>query len=127
MHKRWYESVDTFLAYASLHSLWEMDLLVQVGILCSSVHSSILRIMAIQLIIPTVPDPCLSDPCDANALCEREGLLSENFNCTCQSPFTVGDGFNCSGIWSTSFVDKTAFCFIIASHNSSRSMSTSAL
>ena len=46
----------------------------------------------------TVPDPCLSNPCDPNAYCEREGLLSENFTCSCQAPFIVGNGFNCSGI-----------------------------
>ena len=44
----------------------------------------------------TVPDPCLSLPCDVNALCEREGLLSPNFTCTCREPFNDGDGFNCS-------------------------------
>ena len=47
----------------------------------------------------SVPDPCLSTPCDPNALCERESLLSENFTCTCLSPFTVGDGFNCSSTY----------------------------
>ena len=41
------------------------------------------------------PDPCLSDPCDINADCKREGLLSELFNCTCIPPFE-GTGFNCS-------------------------------
>lgn len=45
----------------------------------------------------TVPDPCLSSPCDVNADCTREGLLSLDFNCTCINPFTIGDGFNCSG------------------------------
>ena len=29
------------------------------------------------------------------AICEREGLLSDHFVCTCQSPFT---GFNCPGM-----------------------------
>ena len=50
------------------------------------------------LFLGTVPDPCLSDPCDTNADCTREGLLSADFTCTCQEPFTDGDGFNCSGI-----------------------------
>ena len=45
----------------------------------------------------TVPDPCLSDPCDANAVCIRVGLLTDEFTCTCQSPFLEGNGFNCSG------------------------------
>ena len=42
----------------------------------------------------TVTDPCLSGPCDPNADCNREGLLSDNFTCSCLAPFTVGDGFN---------------------------------
>ena len=42
-----------------------------------------------------VPDPCLFQPCDSNALCERDGVLNENFTCTCLSPF-VGNGFNCT-------------------------------
>ena len=45
----------------------------------------------------TVPDPCLSDPCDENAICIRVGLLTDEFTCTCQSPFSEGNGFNCSG------------------------------
>ena len=45
-----------------------------------------------------VPDPCLSEPCDVNAVCEREGPFSDNFTCTCQPPFTEGNGFNCSSI-----------------------------
>ena len=51
--------------------------------------------------IPThniVPDPCLSHPCDVNADCTREGLLSADFTCSCREPFTDGDGFTCSGI-----------------------------
>ncbi len=44
----------------------------------------------------TVPDPCLMDPCDVNANCVREGLLSPNFTCTCIEPYSDGDGFNCS-------------------------------
>ena len=43
-----------------------------------------------------VPDPCLSGPCDPNASCEREGLMSDNFTCSCQPPFIAGDGFSCS-------------------------------
>ena len=51
-----------------------------------------------QLLSTTVPDPCLSQPgaCDINADCEREGLLSDNFTCTCRPPFIIGDGFNCA-------------------------------
>ena len=43
-----------------------------------------------------VPDPCDREPCNINADCEREGLLSANFTCSCRDPFTDGDGFNCS-------------------------------
>lgn len=50
------------------------------------------------IIVIIVPDPCLSAPCDANALCEREGLLTGNFSCSCQAPFLVGDGFNCASL-----------------------------
>lgn len=49
-------------------------------------------------IFSIVPDPCLSEPCDVNAICEREGLLSDHFVCICQPPFTEGTGFNCSGM-----------------------------
>ena len=48
-------------------------------------------------IVYVVPDPCLLEPCDVNAGCTREGLLSPDFTCTCREPFTDGDGFNCSG------------------------------
>ena len=48
-------------------------------------------------VINLVPDPCLSEPCDVNAVCLRGGLLTDAFTCTCQAPFTEGDGFNCSG------------------------------
>ena len=44
----------------------------------------------------TAPDPCISDPCDVNAKCTREGLISSVFTCLCGESFT-GDGFNCSG------------------------------
>ena len=43
-----------------------------------------------------VPDPCQTLPCDRNAVCTREGLLSGNFTCECQPPYTVGNGFECS-------------------------------
>ena len=43
-----------------------------------------------------VPDPCLSNPCDPNAVCTREGPVSGAFNCTCTSPFE-GNGFACAG------------------------------
>ena len=55
-------------------------------------------LMHFQFLVILVPDPCLSDPCDVNAICEREGLLSDHFVCTCQPPFTEGTGFNCSGM-----------------------------
>ena len=45
----------------------------------------------------TIPDPCFSDPCHVNASCNREGLLSEEFTCTCDSDFT-GDGYNCTEV-----------------------------
>ena len=44
-----------------------------------------------------VPNPCLPTPCDPNAECIRESSQSINFTCSCLAPFTVGDGFNCSG------------------------------
>ena len=47
-------------------------------------------------IVHAVPDPCRTLPCDENAICTREGLLSDNFICECQPPFTVGNGFDCS-------------------------------
>ena len=45
-----------------------------------------------------VPDPCASDPCDPNAMCERIGLTAD-FTCTCIPPYT-GDGFTCTREWS---------------------------
>lgn len=42
----------------------------------------------------TVPNPCMSNPCDLNADCLREGLLGELFSCTCRHPFQ-GTGFSC--------------------------------
>ena len=59
----------------------------------SSCHQWIIN----YVILSAVPDPCLSEPCDSNADCTREGVLSENFTCVCRTPFTVGDGFTCSG------------------------------
>ncbi len=50
------------------------------------------------MLIIAVPDPCLMDPCDINADCVREGLLSPDFVCTCKEPFTVGDGRTCSSM-----------------------------
>ena len=55
------------------------------------------KILVCDIVRFAVPDPCLSDPCDVNADCTREGPLTANFNCTCREPFTVGDGFNCLG------------------------------
>ena len=45
-----------------------------------------------------VPDPCASNPCDPNAMCERVGLTAQ-FTCTCIPPYT-GDGFTCTREWS---------------------------
>ena len=75
-----------------------MDLTAQVHttLCCAYVHNIMPRCTS--LIIFIVPDPCLSDPCDVNAICKREGLLSDHFVCTCQPPFTEGTGFNCSGM-----------------------------
>ncbi|XP_064405891.1 uncharacterized protein LOC135350948 isoform X5 [Halichondria panicea] len=42
-----------------------------------------------------VVDPCLSNPCDANADCIKESSLSPVFMCVCRSGFT-GTGFECS-------------------------------
>ncbi len=67
--------------------LMEMDSIAQVS---SSLQANTC------LINLTVPDPCLMDPCDVNADCVREGLLSPNFTCTCNEPYSDGDGFNCS-------------------------------
>ena len=53
----------------------------------------------------TVPDPCLSSPCDPNAVCTGEGPLSSNFDCACTSPFE-GDGFTCSS-------EFTCYIFLI--------------
>ena len=63
--------------------------------------------MHFQFLVILVPDPCLSDPCDVNAICEREGLLSDRFVCTCQPPFTEGTGFNCSGMTCNKIITKT--------------------
>ena len=45
-------------------------------------------------------DPCLSNPCDTNAVCVRDGVQSTTFNCTCTSPFE-GDGMTCEGDYCT--------------------------
>ena len=42
-----------------------------------------------------VPDPCLSGPCDVNAVCHQGDPLNSEFTCTCNSPFQ-GDGFTCT-------------------------------
>ena len=65
---------------------------------CETFSSSHQRIINYDILLCTVPDPCLSQPCDPNADCMREGVLSEIFTCMCRAPFTVGDGFTCSGI-----------------------------
>ena len=80
-----------------LHSLKEMASTAQVNILIPFFLSC--RSTTNTAYYFSVPDPCLDEPCDPNALCEREGILSGNFTCTCLSPFTVGDGFNCSSKW----------------------------
>ncbi len=46
----------------------------------------------------TVLDPCLSDPCDVNAMCFRVDVLTHDVMCMCNFPF-VGDGFSCEGWW----------------------------
>ena len=70
----------------------ETGLTVQVSTLTKTVYEY-------KLMYPIVPDPCLEKLCDVNAMCEREGLLSSNFTCTCVEPYTDGDGFNCSGTY----------------------------
>ncbi len=69
--------------------LMEMDSVAQVS-------SSLQEFSMVTFYI--VSDPCLMDPCDVNADCVREGLLSPNFTCTCIEPYSDGDGFNCSSI-----------------------------
>ncbi len=46
------------------------------------------------LFFNTVPDPCLSTPCDPNAECTRDGLQLNTFTCFCITPYE-GNGFNC--------------------------------
>ena len=67
------------------------------GFECSS-KISMLYVIYHSIIQISVPDPCLSDPCDVNADCTREGLQSPDFTCTCREPFIDGDGFSCSSI-----------------------------
>ena len=43
-----------------------------------------------------VPDPCLSNPCDPNADCTRDGPQSTTFTCTCTPPFEAV-GMTCEG------------------------------
>ena len=45
----------------------------------------------------SVPDPCLSKPCDPNADCKQLGEMSTEFSCTCRQPLT-GDGSTCKNI-----------------------------
>ena len=68
----------------------EMDSIVQVTMI-----KPLFKIFY-YLLLNIVPDPCLMNPCDVNADCTREGLLSPNFTCTCKEPYTDGNGSNCS-------------------------------
>ena len=92
-------SRTTLHASASLHSPKGMGSIAQVPELALKIKINVEFacdfVLEYQL---SVPDPCLSTPCDPNALCVRDSLLSGNFSCLCQAPFTVGDGFNCTGI-----------------------------
>ena len=90
--------MTTSLVHVSLHSLWEMVSPAQVCEVLVN-HTCFYNRYSFfySLIDIIVPDPCLSDPCDVNAVCLREGPLTDAFTCTCQAPFTEGDGFNCSG------------------------------
>lgn len=54
--------------------------------------------MIIDSALYAVPDPCASNPCDPNAMCERIELTAD-FTCTCIPPYT-GDGFTCTREWS---------------------------
>jgi len=45
-----------------------------------------------------VPDPCLSSPCDDNAVCIRANVTSDAFSCTCLMGFT-GNGHLCTGMF----------------------------
>ena len=89
--------MQTSHVHVDFHSLMEMDLIAQVRCYYKAAKRHAIIIPdshTMSLII--VPDPCLTEPCDPNASCQREGLLSDNFTCSCNPPFTVGDGFNCS-------------------------------
>ena len=59
----------------------------------------------------TVPDPCASSPCDVNATCVRESVMTENFTCTCNSPFE-GNGSSCESKWFERLSNKTNHYFI---------------
>ena len=91
------------LVHVGLHSLWEMVSPAQViytvmyNIIMCIRFTIMMFCCQILLLLILVPDHCLSEPGDVNAVCEREGLLTDALTCTCQAPFTEGDGFNCSG------------------------------
>ena len=89
--------METSVVHVRLHSQWEMDLTAQVCVHTGTAIIAIVMQMKGHIFPHTVPDPCLSDPCDVNAICIRGGLLTDNFTCVCQFPFTEGNGFNCSG------------------------------
>ncbi|XP_064398055.1 uncharacterized protein LOC135344730 isoform X3 [Halichondria panicea] len=42
----------------------------------------------------TVPDPCSSSPCEVNAACVRDSVMTDSFTCTCIPPFEA-NGTNC--------------------------------
>ena len=44
--------------------------------------------------VSSVQYQCQSNPCDVNAMCVRDSVLSSNFTCVCNSGF-AGDGFTC--------------------------------
>ena len=73
----------------------EMDLSVQV--LIHELLSLIVVFGYVMVMVSTaiLPDPCLSSPCDANAVCERDEMTMSSYTCTCTPPYE-GDGFSCS-------------------------------
>ena len=46
----------------------------------------------------TVPDPCSSSPCEVNAACVRDSVMTDSFTCTCIPPFEA-NGISCEGWW----------------------------
>ena len=60
----------------------------------------------------TVPDPCLSDPCDVNADCTRQSLLNSLFNCTCRLPFE-GSGMTCFSELLTCYINMGIYLKIL--------------